>query len=515
MADRKPSFYFTTLIVGAMLLASAQSQAQWSKLNTFPSYISSVFFLDQQGSATTGFVGLENSAIFRTTDNGVTWSQASTPQSSSQLVITEFAFRNTMQGWCSYEDYYNGTNGGIWETTDGGQTWTSIYTLTGSVVSIGFCSATNELVAPCWNIRSICSSDLGNTWTQFAPEQMNGVTFSGSIGFIGVYSTILSMLYSTDGGMSWNDAATLDSETWSPCGIPGTSTFLATAEKTKRFYISTNGGVNWTNPYQFTPDPTGCVTGTANNFFVQTTGDGFYTSTDQGNTWVSICGPSNYRDTRFYSVGTQIFAGDGNSRGNLWYIENAVPGTTLHLDKTTIDFAGTQCFTIDSVLHITSSSPCSNGTLTNAQILSGAPAFSLEGMSLPYSLTGNDSLFVEYSPSSSLKDSGKLLLEFNVGTQTVDTIISLYGTAHSAGANFSIEPSLVLSAPYACVTKDSVIVIRNLACDSLMLTGVSLSDNANFQIPPVPLPYVMGPTETDTIPIRVIRATGGHVPFEA
>ena len=489
------------------MLAAAPSLAQWSELKSFPSFISCVYFLDQQGSATTGFVGLENSTIWRTTDNGVTWNQVTTPGTPVPMVITGITFRNTLQGWCSIEDFFDGNNGGVWETTDGGLTWNSVYSTPGSVVSVGFCNASNELIASCWNINSVSSTDFGVTWSRFAPSYQNGVTFSGSLGFVGVFSTTLNALCSADGGVTWIDAPSIDAETWSPYAIPGTSMFVAVGEKKDQFFLSMNGGANWTNPYTFASIPTGCIMGTASNLFVQTTNGGFFTSSDSGASWVSICGPDNYRDTRFYSVGTQIFAGDGNASGNLWYIPNASGGGALYLDKTRIVFLGTPCVTVDTMIHIKTSTGCVHGTLTAAQIISGAPYFSLQGE--PTILTGNDSIIVLYSPSPSLKDSGKLLLEFNLGTRMVDTIITLYGTARTVDVNFSIEPSLVISAPYACVTKDSVLILRNLSCDSLTITGVSVSDSSHFQVLPHSLPVTLRPAGSDTIPIASFSENNG------
>ncbi len=500
MAKRTLCSRTSVLVFGALMLVAAPSWAQWSLLKTFPSFIESVYFLDQQGTATTGFVGLENSTIWRTTDNGATWNQTTTPGTPVPMEVTGFTFRNTLQGWCSIEDFFDGNNGAIWETTDGGQTWNSVYSTTGSVVSVGFCAASNELIASCWNINSISSTDFGVTWTRFAPSYQNGVTFSGSLGFVGVFSTTLNALYTIDGGVTWDDAPSIDAETWSPYAIPGTSMFVAAGEKKNQFFLSTNGGQLWTNPYTFTPIPTGCIMGTAGNLFVQTTDSGFYASADSGAVWVSICGPSNYRDTRFYSVGSQIFAGDASASGNLWYIPNASGVVALYLDKTNINFTGTRCLTVDSVIHITSITGCTHGVLTDAQILSGAPYFSLEGA--PTTLTGNDSIFVLYSPSPSLKDSGKLLLEFNLGSRMIDTIITLYGTAPDAEVNFSIEPYLEITSPYACITKDSAIILRNLACDSLTLTRVSVSDSSHFHVLPLPLPVTLGPAGSDTIPIQ-------------
>jgi len=515
MAKRSFSFFPTILVFGAWMLAASAVQAQWTVLKAFPSLVTSIYFLDQQGSPTTGFVGIENSTIWRTTDNGVTWNQVTSPATATRSEVTAFTFRTALQGWCSVRDVFN-ISGAIWETTDGGLTWNSVFS-PGVFVSIAFCPASNMLSAPCWSDSAYQSANLGATWTRFAASGQNGAAFSGSNGVIGNLRAF-NPLYSVNGGITWNDAPSLSAETWSPFGIPGTNTFVAAAEKTGQFFISLNGGANWLNPYTFGANaiPTGCITGTAADLFVQTLANGFYYSSDLGLSWTNICGPVSYRDTRFYSVGTQIFAGDGNN--NLWYIANAPSGAsvTVHLDRTSIDFSTVRCVTADSVIRITSNNACTNGVLTKVQLLSGAPSFSLQGISFPDTLLGNDSVGIEYTPSTSLRDSGKVLLEFNLGNRLLDTIITLYGTARHS-TNYSHEPYLQLTSYYACTTKDSAIVIRNLSCDTLTLTGTSLSDSSHFQllsIFPKKLPQTIAPGGSDTIPVAGFSLQDGSFTSE-
>lgn len=501
MANRRLISLSMALLFGVVMALASPSAAQWSLLKTFSqATVASVYFLDQVGVSTTGLVGLDNSAIWRTTDNGVTWNQSVTPLTGIPAEITDFTFHTSLLGWCSVRDDY-GIVGGIWKTTDGGQTWISV--LNGdSFVSVGYCQGTNMLSAPCWYSSAYQSTDLGVTWTSFASDWQNGVSYSGLNGVIGNLQA-LSPLYSTDGGLTWNAAPSLDAETWAPYGLVGTNIFVAVGEKTRQFFISTNGGAMWTNTSILPPVgiPTGCIRGTISALFVQTDSiAGFYYSTDTGNSWINICGPSNFRDTRFYAVGPQIFAGD--FYGGLWYTANAVAGgtVTLHLDETNIQFSGTRCDQLDTTLHITSSTGCVNGILVKAQMLSGAQEFSFQGITYPYMLSGSDSIGIIYTPSPSLKDSGKLLLEFNLGTRTVDTIITLYGTAKST-ASYSVTPSLELSAPYACVSKDTAILIHNYSCDTLTVTEQSLTDSSHFQLSHIKLPHAIEPGGVDTVPI--------------
>src|SRR5438876_3220146 len=90
-------------------LFAAPGVAQWALNHTFNSQVRSVYFLDQQGSGSTGFVGLTTTAIWRTTDNGASWTQMTTPGSAVPIQITGFSFKNTTQGWCSVRENNGGT----------------------------------------------------------------------------------------------------------------------------------------------------------------------------------------------------------------------------------------------------------------------------------------------------------------------------------------------------------------------------------------------------------------------
>ncbi len=481
------------------IAAAVPCSAQWLKLKQFPDSVECVYFQDQQANPQTGFVGMNDGAIWRTIDNGSTWTQMTTPSSGQPMTVTDFAFRNIQQGWCVTRSRSN-TSGAIWETTDGGLTWTSIFTA-GGFVSIGFCAITNILVATTWGSSAAFSSpDFGITWDSIGPSWQNGVTFSGMNGVIGNIHAP-TPLFSSDGGVTWHNAPSLNLETWSPWGIPGTNIFVAAAEKSNEFFSSTDGGGTWTDSYSFgfTDGLTGCIRGSLPCLFVQTDDAGFFCSVDTGSTWVGICGPNNFLDTRFYVVGRQVFAGD--YFGGLWYLPDGIAAATVpfSIDRTSLSFSGLRCLTYDSVIRLQTSSPCpATAFLTGAQILSGNNAFSLPTFPIPLTLTGNNVVHVQYSPTGATVDSGKLLLEFKLGIRTVDTIISLSGTSVSA-PSYIRTPSLRITSSYACQEQDSIVVIQNLSCDTLTVQGASLTDSTNFSIVPHRLPVPLPPGRSDTI----------------
>ena len=491
----KFSSFFLGLVLS--LVCARTSSAQWSMNYAFPSQVRSVYFLDQQGSSATGFVGLTNGEIYRTTNNGVSWQAMTTPSAGYQ--ITQFTFKNASQGWCSVR----ATSGGVWTTTDGGLTWTALTSPVGQMVSIGYNAVSGELVVVNWSAQSLQSSNLGATWTNFSPTQHDGVTFSGNNGVLSVLTASPGFLHSTDGGVTWTQPSPqLHVECWSPYGVPGSNMFYAVAEHLGYVFRSADAGASWSNPYNFpsTVGLTGCVMGTNAALFIQTAANGFFFSTDQGTTWFPICGPSNNFDTRFYSKGKEIFAGDASN--NLWYNADGTQTSlsAVVLDKKLFTYTGARCRTYDSVLHITYGSACSGAYLVKAQILFGGAAFSVENLSLPRYISGKDSIQIIYSPTLAARDTGQLLLEFNNGSRLVDTIISLSGVGQTT-VSFNHDASIAMTTPYACFSKDSALIIRNLSCDTLTLTSALISDSSIFHILPPGLPRKIAPGDSVSIPI--------------
>lgn len=488
----------------SVIAITSPVRAQWVKLNTFPSPVDAVYFMDQLGASNIGFVGLIDGEIWKTTDNGISWTKMTVSVSFVQDVV-QFVFRNTNQGWAAPR------SGPLLTTTDGGVTWTaSSLNSNWGWVSVGICTASGELLAVDRQNADYKSTDFGTTWTTFGSSNMNGLSFSGMQGITSTYLST-SLLYSTDGGLTWaNSNPGMPEEIWSPYLVPNTSTGFAASEIKQDVWRTVNGGASWTLVYNFSPmQLTGTVMGTANAMFLQTTGNGFYYSSNQGTSWNSICGPSAAGDSRFYTRGKEIFASEANTR-SLWYNPDGTKtgAGVLSLEKTVLSITGVRCRQTDSMIRIQIVSSCAGGTLVKAQILKGAPSFAVNSVLLPKTINGKDSIAVNYMPSKGLRDTGTLLLEFLNGGVTTDTLITLYGVG-SQSVNYSHNANVYLYSPFACSERDSSVIITNLSCDTLTLTSASLSDSSHFQIVAANLPARLGPYGSDTILIRVTSRTDG------
>ncbi|HEY3875766.1 MAG TPA: choice-of-anchor D domain-containing protein [Candidatus Kapabacteria bacterium] len=492
--------------------AARPCTAQWSLLKQFPSTIWSVYFEDQISYPNVGFAGLGDGTIWRTLDHGVTWAQTTTPAIVGPAEITSFTFRDALLGWCSDRSNFS-NSGAVWETTDGGATWTSEFAANpGAFISVAYCQASNILAADTWGgSNAYTSTDLGNSWIVVGPSLQNGISFSGMNGFMGNLQA-LSSLFTTDGGKSWSTVGSLgNTEIWSAYGIPGTNLFVAGGEKKNHFFLSTDGAATWRDLYSFgnAVSLTGCCMGIPSCLFLQSENEGFCCSIDTGNSWTNICGPENFVDSRFYSIGRQIFSGDKN--GALWYLPDGLAAATipLTLDHLSFSFSGVRCVTYDTEVHLTTVSTCPlTASLIGATILSGNAAFSLPFFPLPLELSGNDSVKVLYTPTGAARDSGKLQLEFHLGVRTFDTVLSLYGTSKSA-PSYTRTNSLSIFEPFACHTTDSAIVIRNLSCDTLTVTAAAFTDSTYFHVISTPLPAAIAPGQYDTIFVSAGSATSG------
>src|SRR2546421_8963376 len=110
------------------LLMSSSSSAQWKQLFKFPAGIRTIYFLDQIGHPETGYAGLDNGDVWKTTDEGGTWQKKFTDLYG--LTVSDIVFRNSNTGWFCTSIKVGGPPRKLpptrlYMTTDGGQSWAS------------------------------------------------------------------------------------------------------------------------------------------------------------------------------------------------------------------------------------------------------------------------------------------------------------------------------------------------------------------------------------------------------
>ena len=87
---------FIPVIVLLTLLAP-RAKAQWSVIHTFDSPPRVIYFMDDVGAPQTGFAGLQDGEVWRTSDAGTTWVQCQIAGGLNS--ISSFAFKDQQTGW--------------------------------------------------------------------------------------------------------------------------------------------------------------------------------------------------------------------------------------------------------------------------------------------------------------------------------------------------------------------------------------------------------------------------------
>jgi len=315
------NYLLAILLISVTAITSLAQQLNWTVIATASERISTIYFLDKNiGFYAIGTVPGDPSVtakLFRTSDGGNSWNQA-TVESLGGNGISDIQFDDQLNGFACGGS--TDTKGRFWITSDGGITWKKrngtglSYPMTTRKTAAGI------LVTDFFN-QLLISTDNGNNFTVIEttpiPETHLGIDFVDSLHGVvdGNYrQSSTAWYYTEDGGLSWQSSGT-QMETWSIYGERGTSNFYACPEGysngsgyKSQVFRSKNYGKSFQEVFRFPFQMTGHMTGaggalyTQTAFITSTTEKGFYRSTDQGENWKSLGGPTGQSDTRFFVV---------------------------------------------------------------------------------------------------------------------------------------------------------------------------------------------------------------------
>jgi len=345
------------IIVLSLVLAvsTEESRAQWIQTSGPPGQVSSFAI-----SGSNIFAGT-NSGIFLSTDNGASWTSASsgegygvhslTVSGSDIYAATYFGgvFLSTNNGmnWTGISAgrlpdsnvttvavngsyIFAGTDtDGVFLSTNNGTTWTAVDSgLTNKGIQSLVVSGTNIFAGTSGGV--FLTSDSGETWTAInsglGNTLISTLTVNGTDIFAGTDGS--GVYLSSNGGKNWSAANSgMTSGIVSSIVFSGSNVFAGTPGGV---YLSTNNGTSWTAARSGLAD-TGinALAVSGSTLLAGTYGDGVFASTDNGTSWTtSSSGLINGTVNKLAAIGNTIFAGN-QSAGVFRSSDNGVNWTRV------------------------------------------------------------------------------------------------------------------------------------------------------------------------------------------
>ncbi len=224
------------------------------------------------------FAGTYGGGVFRSTDNGSSWTQSGLTSKYVYSLATNSA------GYV-----FAGTEtDGVYRSTDNGNSWTQVGLSTSEIWSLAVTSS-GYIFAGTWGQGIYLSTNNGSSWTQVGLS--GGYVYSltiNSSGYIYAGTYDGSIYRSTDNGSTWTQVGSLGNEVLSL--TVNSSGYIFAATYGGGVFRSTNNGSSWTavntgltNSYaqSLAVSPLGYI-------FVATNGGAVYFSTSNGSSWSQV-----------------------------------------------------------------------------------------------------------------------------------------------------------------------------------------------------------------------------------
>ncbi len=433
------------LVFGLILLVPSTLAAQWNEVA--PNLLGSLSTESAIIIAKSGLVWAGALKLYMSGDNGTSWVLRS-PTLYSNDVIRDVFFFDAVTGLLAT------SNGIIYRTDDQGITWKEIHR-SPSCSAIFFCGSVNSILLTSGGGGTAeYSLDGGNTWRAtgldaFAADAVptlgnSAVALAGSI-------TGSSLFLTSDNGATWSrSAGKIDLDSYSfgidPCA--DSLIYVVNEEGTtvtdgiSEIFVTTDQGQSWI-PYGQNPRIFYCgsISVASNAVYVQSVAKGIFRSTNSGQTWKSIGGPSAPYDTRLICAldDNLLLAADAN--GSIWRTPNS-GGDTVHgvVRFTSLKIDPPSLFGTDSLLRcdtpvvrsvVLTAKFCNVPSVTD-QSFSGVDSLDYVLVKpSPHALTGNDTISVSFLPTSGGPQNGALNLKLENGSIIT---IPLFGFGKSTRA---------------------------------------------------------------------------------
>jgi hypothetical protein len=274
------------------LRESTDGGSHWASVHRFDGIAVQAIAFDPAPDTHDMVLATSDARVFKSPDEGVTWSQVATPPLPLGIGMTGSITYNpyrTSEVWISSTE----TSGGMYKSTDANMTaWTDVTPWGHSGYPVTFSGPDDAYI---WHAHS---TNGGATWEQFGPwptwgdgEVVFGRSDTGEVDTQTVYVTnsTVGVQKSTDGGASWHDGN--QGLTGMRCVSMSVSTtdplrVYATFDGWGGVYVSDDGTSHWTyvpvadsgQMWQVLQDP-------FDPGLLYAGGGGFYTSENGAETW--------------------------------------------------------------------------------------------------------------------------------------------------------------------------------------------------------------------------------------
>ncbi len=515
----------------------------WTLIRHFNQPVSCGFFYDPDR----GFIGTCSNnergqpQIWKTTDGGSSWRQASVPFVVDAR-MTSIHMQSDLVGYASLWEYDG--NHGIWKTINGGLTWYE-HTQGNNLGATSVHATPHALIVTTWpqlnrgQVGGFSLNDGGTIVPAFESaftDESNGIAFvNDSQGVVtpGPQSNTIAdrksnCFFTEDGGRTWQEGG-LISESWSIYGKKGTTSFFALPEGNQldpqtTVVSSQDVGRSWRTlfPFSSAMQFTGDIDGAGRTLYVQTneqTNSGFFRSDDLGITWKSVGGPSHERDTRFVVTGCNgavVYGFDID--GNVWKTTDGGDGTLtltisdLDVSVDTLEFF-TSCAKVKQWVPITLHS-CLDTISIDMITVENDPTsqFSIDTSTVSSALSGSVlQLPVSYAAGVDGMQQSTIRIRAHAGSTTIDTtIVILIGvterpTPLAIGID-SLQLSTVCPDVWGTIPMTFGSCDDSITIDTIMIEG---DGSGQFTIDTLTSNFLVRTFSTFAIPIRYARGAPG------
>jgi hypothetical protein len=458
---------------GSGVFRSTDNGTSWTAVNTG---LTNLQIQSLAVSGTNLFAGTFGGGVFRSTNNGTTWNAINTGLTNQQ--VQSLVVNGT--------NLFAGTSGGVFFSANNGASWTDVNAgLTNLQIESLAISGTN-LFAGTYSDGLFLSTDNGTSWTAvntgLTDLQIQSLAVSGTNLFAG---TLGGLFLSANNGTSWTAVNTgLTNLNIVSLVVSGTNLFAGTGGGV---FLSSNNGTSWTAVnIGLTNLNIGSLVVSGTNLFAGTYGNGVFLSTNSGASWTAVnTGITNLNILSLVVSGINLFAGTAGG-GVFLSTDNGISWTAVNTGLTDLQIqslavSGTNLFagTYGNGVFLSANNGTSwtavNTGLTNLQIQSLA----VSGTNL-FALTFANGVFLSTNNGTSWTAVNTGLTNFNISSLAVSGTNLFAGTYGNGVFRFT-NNGTSWTAVNTGITNLTILSLAgsgtNLFAGTIVLGSVFLSTN--------------------------------------